>query len=1556
LGEPNTVNGLSLEIHDKIPYDFGGRRRMVRWVRFAAGALLLSSLFVFSPIIPIDLRSDVPIFSQVLPQVEPVEANATCAQGGECIVGNTGPGGGIVFYVAPTTFACGATLASTCKYLEAAPTSGTAAWTDATYAWSGNTNIEIGVAAQGTAVGTGLKNTLAMETDATRGANRAGTKTRDYRGPNSLTDWYLPSKDELNELCKYARTQTTGDTAVRCADTGTLRVGFNNAAGVGLYWSSTETGPIDGLGQQFGVPLEGDIAIGAQGGKTKSQATTINVRPVRAFAADTTKPTASVTTATVGAAGNAVAQSNELGKLFLVKSNNTPTSVEQIIALPANERTAPPGVNVATINTDTNLPAAMLTSGTYKVYAADIAGNLSVASTNTVTIDAVSPTVGVAPIFAPIISNTSRIAVQSSETGTAYLVKSTVTVTNVASITSAADADFNSVTITAASTDTSLATTGLNAGSYVVYAADAVGNLSMGMPLTATIGTDSAAPTLTAITPIPGETQAGIASNLILRFNEPVAKGNDAAKTISLVRSVVPTITNGSLATNVATLTFSSNPGFVVGDKITTTGCSNTAFNVTGSTNEVGTVGQITAVNGSTVSFAKTNENIASAALTDCAYTATKTDGTTNLITTSEVIGSNSSKLVIGSFPNDNRATLNPAGEMLFGVAYHVLISAGAIVDKAATPNPFAAISSTTFWSFTTGTDTVAPTLNGATSDPPNGMATFTPTRNIVLKFSEPVVDIANKFIKLCTGAVNCATPVQTFTLQTSTASNGLVTVSDNTVTLNPTADLNFSTTYFVLIEEGAFTDGTGNQFAGIATCAAHPCTYEFSTSAAPVAGGGGAPTGGAPTGGTPTGGTPVPITGSVPATCGPPPLPPCNVGPGINFGPGNVIQNPNALSGSDMANLRPDNFVGFRPDDARSLGAGALQNFQPTQFGALPPAAMAGFDRNQISNLNPAAMAGMNREQMAALPPTAMAGFNANQMAALPPSAMAGFDPTRVAALPPTAMAGFNANQMGQLPPAAMAGFDPTRMAALPPTAMTGFKADQFAALPANAMSGFKPDQMAALPPTAMTAMKLDQFKVLPPTAMTGFKPDQMAALPTSVMAGFDPTRMAALPANAMSGFKADQFAALPANAMSGFKPDQFAALPPAAMTAMKLDQFKVLPPTAMTGFKPDQMSALSTSVMAGFDPTRMAALPPIAMGGFKPEQFAVLPPTAMTGFKPEQMAALPPTAMTAMKLDQFKVLPPTAITGFKPDQFAALPAAAMIGFKPDQFAALPADAISGMQQNQLKVIPANVMKAFTATQMDSMPVGALAVMSPSQFKALSPAVVASMSPEQRSALPKQALNPAANTAPTNVGDSAALAGALTGWNVDKVPATAFAGFGSADAAKLSPQVFSSLKPAQFQAMPPAAFTAIKPSQVGALPSDVLATLTSQQLASMPAAALGSLNTEQFAAMPAAAFGAMKPAQVGAMTPTLISTMTPQQVGALPPTAIAGLKADQVEALPVEAISTLKPKQVAGLKPKAAAGFSVEKLAALTPAQEKALKPAFINALSAEQKAALNS
>jgi hypothetical protein len=198
-------------------------------------------------------------YSKLLTErVRPVRAFAAtlalaCADGGVCAVGDIGPGGGKVFYVqASGTFACGATLSSTCKYLEAAPTSGTAAWTDATYEWSGNTSEAIGADAQGTAIGTGYRNTQAMVTQSST-AGRAGTVSRAYRGPNSLSDWYLPSQDELNQM--YVNKNAIGDFSTD------------------LYWSSSEYGD-DSVWVQ-------DFSLGFQGTGLKNL--TLDVRPVRAF-------------------------------------------------------------------------------------------------------------------------------------------------------------------------------------------------------------------------------------------------------------------------------------------------------------------------------------------------------------------------------------------------------------------------------------------------------------------------------------------------------------------------------------------------------------------------------------------------------------------------------------------------------------------------------------------------------------------------------------------------------------------------------------------------------------------------------------------------------------------------------------------------------------------------------------------------------------------------------------------------------------------------------------------------------------------------------------------------------------------------------------------------------------------------------------------------------------------------------------------------------------------------------------------------------------------------
>ena len=71
--------------------------------------------------------------------------------------------------------------------------------------------------------------------------------------------------------------------------------------------------------------------------------------------------------------------------------------------------------------------------------------------------------------------------------GTAYLVNSTLIVTNEASITSAAGTSWNSVAISAASTNTLLSLSGLVDGSYKLYTVDAAGNMSTASANTFTV-------------------------------------------------------------------------------------------------------------------------------------------------------------------------------------------------------------------------------------------------------------------------------------------------------------------------------------------------------------------------------------------------------------------------------------------------------------------------------------------------------------------------------------------------------------------------------------------------------------------------------------------------------------------------------------------------------------------------------------------------------------------------------------------------------------------------------------------------------------------------------------------------------------------------------------------------------------------------------------------------------------------------------------------------------------------------------------------------------------
>lgn len=178
-------------------------------------------------------------------------AVSTCSIGGDCKIGDTGPGGGIVFYDAGSIQPWG-------RYLEVAPN-------DLTPAQFGCVGSEPPSVA---AVGTGFANSyeVSVSTCANNSAAQAAF-TYTLRGS---TGWYLPSRGELNELCKYANNQETGDSAKACTKGATLRAGFSPT----YYWSSTQNGPNFAWYQSF--------VTGQQYGYGKPAPAAI--RPIRAFA------------------------------------------------------------------------------------------------------------------------------------------------------------------------------------------------------------------------------------------------------------------------------------------------------------------------------------------------------------------------------------------------------------------------------------------------------------------------------------------------------------------------------------------------------------------------------------------------------------------------------------------------------------------------------------------------------------------------------------------------------------------------------------------------------------------------------------------------------------------------------------------------------------------------------------------------------------------------------------------------------------------------------------------------------------------------------------------------------------------------------------------------------------------------------------------------------------------------------------------------------------------------------------------------------------------------
>ena len=167
---------------------------------------------------------------------------------------------------------------------------------------------------------------------------------------------------------------------------------------------------------------------------------------------------------------------------------------------------------------------------------------------------------------------------------------------------------------------------------------------------------------------------------------------------------------------------------------------------------------------------------------------------------------------------------LNPLADLSAGSSYYINIDSGAVKDSSG--NAFAGITGTSFYNFSTAAvvvgDVTPPQLTSST--PADNATNVAVSSNLVLTFNEPIqAGVGNILLVDSTnGSV-----LNSISVTDSTQ----VSISGNTLTINPSTELRISTGYSVQMNAGVIMDLSSNPFAGISGVTA----FNFTTSSSSV-------------------------------------------------------------------------------------------------------------------------------------------------------------------------------------------------------------------------------------------------------------------------------------------------------------------------------------------------------------------------------------------------------------------------------------------------------------------------------------------------------------------------------------------------------------------------------------------------------------------------------------------------------------------------------------------------------------------------------------------------